>query len=49
MNFVEQRYLFDTSPPCANPRVVNLLVDPKEREPAEYPHMHTWEIGRAHV
>jgi arylsulfatase A-like enzyme len=42
MNFVEQRYLFDTSPPYANPRVVNLLVDPKERERAEYPRMHTW-------
>jgi arylsulfatase A-like enzyme len=42
MSLVGQRYLFDTSPPYANPRVVNLLVDPKEREPVEYPHMHTW-------
>ena len=39
MNFVEQRNLFDPSPPYANPRVTNLLVDPKEREPVEYPYM----------
>jgi arylsulfatase A-like enzyme len=42
MSLVEQRNFFDPAPPYANPRVTNLLVDPKEREPVEYPYMHTW-------
>jgi hypothetical protein len=29
------------------PRLVNLIVDPKEREPVNYPHVHTWVV--AHV
>ena len=43
--FVEQRQFFDPSPPYANPRIINLLVDPKEREPVEYPHLHTWVVA----
>ena len=35
--FVEQRQFFDSSPPYANPRIINLLTDPKEREPVDSP------------
>ena len=45
--FVEQRQFFDPSPPYANPRIINLLADPQEREPVEYPHLHTWVM--AHI
>jgi arylsulfatase A-like enzyme len=43
--FYDQTYFFDTAAPFANPRIINLLRDPKEREPADYPHMHTWVIA----
>ncbi len=26
----------------AVPKIINLLVDPKEREPMDYRHLHTW-------
>ena len=39
---VEQRYYFDAAPPLGFGRIVNLLTDPKEREPVEYPYLHTW-------
>lgn len=35
--FVEQRQFFDPAPPIANPRIINLLTDPKEREPVDWP------------
>ncbi len=43
--FVEQRYFSDASPPYANPRIINLLTDPKEREPVDSPHLHTWVVA----
>ncbi len=43
--FVEQRYFSDASPPYANPRIINLLTDPKEREPVDYPYLHTWVVA----
>jgi arylsulfatase len=43
--FYDQKYFHDTAVPFANPRVINLLSDPKEREPVEYPYLHTWTIG----
>ena len=43
--FVEQRNFFDASPPVANPRIINLLADPKEREPVDYPYLHTWVVA----
>lgn len=41
-SFFDQRNFFDPSPPYANPRLTNLLADPKEREPVDYPYLHTW-------
>lgn len=46
---VEQKYFYDPAPPLGVGRIINLLTDPKEREPVEYPYMHTWvmyHIGR---
>jgi len=43
--FVEQRQFFDPAPPVANPRIINLLTDPKEREPVDSPHLHTWVVA----
>ena len=43
--FVEQRQFFDSSPPIANPRIIKLLTDPKEREPVDSPHLHTWVVA----
>ncbi len=45
ISFVDQKYFFDAAPQFANPRIVNLLSDPKEREPIEYPHLHTWTLA----
>jgi len=44
-SLVDQKYFFDAAPPFANPRITNLLSDPKEREPIEYPHLHTWVLA----
>ena len=39
---VEQKYFFDPAPPLGVGRIINLLTDPKEREPVQYPYVHTW-------
>ena len=44
---VEQKKLTDPALPLPNPHLVNLDTDPKEREPVDYPYIHTW-VG-AHV
>ena len=44
---VEQRTLTDPALPLPNPHLINLDTDPKEREPVDYPYLHTW-VG-AHV
>jgi arylsulfatase A-like enzyme len=44
---VEQKTLTDPALPLPNPHLINLDTDPKEREPVDYPYLHTW-VG-AHV
>lgn len=39
---VEQRTLTDPALPLPNPHLINLDTDPKEREPVDYPYLHTW-------
>jgi arylsulfatase A-like enzyme len=35
-----------TDPPArlASPRLINLLIDPQEREPITLPHLHSWTV-----
>jgi arylsulfatase len=42
---VEQKYLYDAAPPLGVFRIVNLLTDPKEREPANPRFLHTWTMA----
>jgi arylsulfatase len=42
---IEQRYLTEPALPLANPHVVNLLTDPKEREPYNPVYYHTWTMA----
>ena len=44
---VQQKTLTDPALPLPNPHLINLDTDPKEREPVDYPYIHTW-VG-AHV
>jgi arylsulfatase len=39
---VQQKYLTDPALPLPNPHVVNLVTDPKEREPFNPVHLHSW-------
>ncbi len=39
---VEQTYLADPPRRLATPRIINLTIDPQEREPVSLPHVHTW-------
>jgi hypothetical protein len=43
----EQKTLTDPALRLPNPHLINLDTDPKEREPVDYPYIHTW-VG-AHV
>ena len=45
--FVKQQTLADPMQVLATPHIINLDVDPKEQEPYNYPHLHTWVM--AHV
>lgn len=40
--FMKQKTLTDPAVPLPNPHLINLDTDPKEREPADYPYLHTW-------
>jgi arylsulfatase len=40
--FVEQRYLTDPALPLGSPHIVNLVTDPKEREPFNPVYFHSW-------
>lgn len=40
--FYLQKTLTDPGLKLATPHVVNLIVDPKEREPFDYPYLHSW-------
>ena len=43
--FVQQKYLSDAGLPLGNPHVVNLLTDPKEREPFDPANLHSWTMA----
>jgi len=45
LSFVEQRYLTDPALPLAMPHIINLISDPKEREPAPPIYYHTWAMA----
>jgi arylsulfatase A-like enzyme len=47
LKMVDQKYLTDPALHLPTPHLINLVVDPKERNPANYPHLHTWVM--AHV
>jgi hypothetical protein len=42
LTLVAQKYSTDPAAKLPSPRIVNLTVDPQEREPITLPHMHTW-------
>lgn len=41
---VKQKTLTDPALPLPNPHLINLDTDPKEREPLDYPYLHTWVL-----
>jgi len=45
MVMVEQKYFTDPVLPFATPHVINLLTDPKEREPYNPVYLHTWTFA----
>ena len=45
MVLVQQKYFTDPALPLAMPHVVNLLTDPKEREPYNPVYLHTWTFA----
>jgi len=44
---VLQRTLTEPAQTLATPHIINLDVDPTEREPFHYPYIHSWVIGHA--
>jgi arylsulfatase len=42
-----QKTLSDPALHLTTPHIINLDVDPKELEPYNYPHLHTWTL--AHI
>jgi arylsulfatase A-like enzyme len=42
---VEQKYMTDPVLPLSFPHIVNLMTDPKEREPLNPVHLHTWTMA----
>lgn len=44
---VLQRTLTEPAQQLATPHIINLDVDPTERKPFNYPHIHSWVIGHA--
>lgn len=45
MVLVEQKYLTDPAQPLSFPHIVNLMTDPKEHEPFNPVHLHSWVIA----
>lgn len=45
MVLVHQTYLTDPALPLGFPHIINLMTDPKEREPANQVHLHTWTMA----
>lgn len=44
---VLQRTLAEPALKLATPHIINLDVDPKERKPFNYPHIHSWVVAHA--
>jgi arylsulfatase A-like enzyme len=42
LTLVAQKYSTDAPAKLPSPRIINLTIDPQEREPITLPHMHTW-------
>jgi arylsulfatase A-like enzyme len=42
---VRQKYLTDPMQPLSFPHIINLITDPKEREPLNQLYMHTWTLA----
>jgi len=45
MVMYEQKYFTDPAVPYATPHIINLLTDPKEREPYNPVYLHTWTFA----
>jgi arylsulfatase len=45
MALVQQKYFTDPALPLGFPHIVNLVTDPKEREPYNPVHLHTWTMA----
>ncbi|UCE42193.1 MAG: arylsulfatase [Candidatus Aminicenantes bacterium] len=45
--FKKQKYFFDSVPPLGFVNLINLITDPKEREPINHQHLHTWVMAHA--
>ena len=45
MDLVLQKSLSDPALHLTTPHLINLDVDPKEREPYDFPYVHTWTIA----
>lgn len=44
---MEQKYMFDPALELPTPHIINLLTDPKEREPFNPVHLHTWVLAHS--
>lgn len=42
---VDQKYALDPALELNNPHIVNLMTDPKEREPVSLPYLHSWTMA----
>ena len=45
MVLMQQKYFTDPALPLAMPHIINLLTDPKEREPYNHVYLHTWTFA----
>jgi hypothetical protein len=45
MVLVEQKTLSDPALRLSTPHLINIDTDPKEREPYNYPYLHTWVLA----
>lgn len=42
VTFVDQKYFYSDAVPVGNPHIIDLITDPKEREPVDAQYLHTW-------
>ena len=45
LSMVEQKYFTDPALPLGFPHIINLITDPKEREPFNPVYLHTWTLA----